>query len=155
MASPLGVDAAKSTHLAAMALDQNRKRSSPAAPAAAPSLATRLSSWVAWVRGRVQTGCHCVQRLRKQAQQLPHTIWFAICWLSRRWRPLAAAVGVGCTLGGLAYLAGPWLCTGAGGLAGFTTTLALQARAACKRLFASAPACLSPSFTVAASSSQR
>jgi hypothetical protein len=27
MASPLGVDAAKSTHLAAMALDQNRKRS--------------------------------------------------------------------------------------------------------------------------------
>jgi hypothetical protein len=28
MASPLGVDAAKSTHLAAMALDQNRKRSS-------------------------------------------------------------------------------------------------------------------------------
>jgi hypothetical protein len=78
--------------------------------------------------------------LLEQAKRLPQAAWVGLCWLSHLWRPLVIAVGVGCTLGSLAYLAGPWLCTGAGGLAGFTTTLALQARAAFKRVFIATPA---------------
>jgi hypothetical protein len=113
---------------------------STAVPTPSSGLATRLCLCVAWVQARLRAACHLGKRFLEQIRRLPQATWVGLCWLSHRWRPLVIAVGVGCTLGGLAYLAGPWLCTGAGGLAGFTTTLALQARAAFKRLFDTAPA---------------
>jgi hypothetical protein len=48
--------------------------------------------------------------------------------------------GGGCVGGAAAYLLGPWLCTAAGGLAGFTTSLALEARRAVRYLAAATSA---------------
>jgi hypothetical protein len=107
----------------------------PAVPASPPGRVAYLRSCVDWVQGRIKAACHLGHRLLEQAQRLPQAAWVGLCWLSQLWRPLVIAVGVGCTLGGLAYVAGPWLCAGAGGLAGFATMLALQARLALRRLY--------------------
>jgi hypothetical protein len=61
-------------------------------------------------------------------------------FVGRLWRPLLIAVGIGGVVGVAAYLLGPWLSTAAGGLAGFTTSLAVQARRAVRRLAAAAAA---------------
>src|SRR5262249_34137975 len=52
-----------------------------------------------------------------------------------RWgRPGTNAGGVGVALGVAAYLAGPWFAAAAGWLAGFATTLDVQAAVAFRRL---------------------
>jgi hypothetical protein len=51
----------------------------------------------------------------------------------RLWRCLLIALGAGVLVGVAAYLLGPWLSTAAGGLAGFTTSLAVQARMALRQ----------------------
>jgi hypothetical protein len=58
----------------------------------------------------------------------------------RLWLPLLLAIGVGGVLGVSAYWLGPWLCTAAGGLAGFTTSLAVQASSRLRKLVGSWPA---------------
>jgi hypothetical protein len=58
----------------------------------------------------------------------------ACCRLARpHTRPLLLAAGVGVALGVTAYLAGPWFAAGAGWLAGFVTTLGVQAAVAFRR----------------------
>jgi hypothetical protein len=49
------------------------------------------------------------------------------------WRSLLIALGAGMLVGVAAYLLGPWLSTMAGGLAGFTTSMAVQARLALRQ----------------------
>src|SRR5262249_470733 len=49
-------------------------------------------------------------------------------------RPLLLAAGGGGALGVAAYLAGPWFAAAAGWLAGFATTLGIQAGLAFRRL---------------------
>ena len=59
----------------------------------------------------------------------------ACCRLARPdTRPLLLAAGVGVALGVAAYLAGPWFAAAAGWLAGFATTLGVQAAVAFRRL---------------------
>src|SRR5262249_55740387 len=59
----------------------------------------------------------------------------ACCRLARsHTRPLLLAAGVGVALGVAAYLAGPWFAAVAGWLAGFATTLGVQAAVAFRRL---------------------
>jgi hypothetical protein len=51
-------------------------------------------------------------------------------FVGRLWRPLLIPVGIGGVVGVAAYVLGPWLPTAASGLAGFTASLAVQARMA-------------------------
>jgi hypothetical protein len=60
--------------------------------------------------------------------------------VSRLRRSVLIALCAGVLVGVAAYLAGPWLCTAAGGLAGFMTSLAVQARQAAQRLTAATSA---------------
>jgi hypothetical protein len=73
----------------------------------------------AW-RARVRTGLDVARK--------------SVCvggrFVGRLWRPLLIALGIGAVVGVAAYVLGPWLSTAAGGLAGFTTSLAVQARLA-------------------------
>jgi hypothetical protein len=86
----------------------------------------RLSAWF----GRLRTGLRAART--------------GVCaggrFVGRLWRPLLIAVGIGGIVGVGAYLLGPWLSTAAGGLAGFTTSVAVQARMALRRLGALSPA---------------
>jgi hypothetical protein len=69
--------------------------------------------------------------------------WAGVCvggrFVHKLRRPLLIAVGVGGVVGVGAYLFGPWLCTAFGGLAGFTTSLAVQARNYLRRSLGSVP----------------
>jgi hypothetical protein len=61
--------------------------------------------------------------------------------LARRFKArLLAACGVGVAAGAVTFWAGPWLGVAAASVAGFFTTLAVQARAGLRRLFCPAPA---------------
>jgi hypothetical protein len=55
------------------------------------------------------------------------TVWHSRYLLNQYRRQLLAALGVGLTLGMLAWYSGPWLASLASMAGGFTTTLALQA----------------------------
>jgi hypothetical protein len=72
-----------------------------------------LRSWY----GRVRTGIDAAWNgLRRGGR-----------FVGRLWRPLLIAVGIGGVVGVGAYLLGPWVATLTCGLAGFTTSLAVQA----------------------------
>jgi hypothetical protein len=61
-------------------------------------------------------------------------------FVGRLWRPLVIALGIGAVVGVGAYVLGPWLATAAGGLAGFTTSLAVQAGTRLRQSLRSFPA---------------
>jgi hypothetical protein len=76
----------------------------------------------AW-RARVRTGLDAARNSLRRGGR----------FVRRLWRPLLIAVGIAGVVGVAAYLLGPWLSTAAGGLAGFTTSLAVQARLALRQ----------------------
>jgi hypothetical protein len=55
-------------------------------------------------------------------------------------RPLLLALAVGTVTGAVVYCAGPWIAAAAGWLAGFVTTLGVQAGFAFRRLVGLGPA---------------
>jgi hypothetical protein len=61
------------------------------------------------------------------------TVWACLRLLGSFKRPLLIALAVGAGTGVAVYCAGPWLCTAAGSIAGFTSSLAVQARLAMRR----------------------
>jgi hypothetical protein len=97
-----------------------------------------------WLRSRVLRGRLCLSGWLGQFRSSLRTAATAVRAggrvVGRLWRPLLIAVGIGSIVGVGAYLLGPWLSTAAGGLAGFTTSLAVQARRAVRRLAAAASA---------------
>jgi hypothetical protein len=130
------------------------RATAPAAPPAAPVATTPTQSQAPTarlraLRGRLgnvlQIGMQAARWLAgslvHHVHQVPLAVRASLVAVCRMWRPLVVAVGVGCLLGTAAYWAGPWLCTGAGGLAGFASTLALQARLALRRLYRTTAIC--------------
>jgi hypothetical protein len=98
---------------------------------------TRLGGCWPWLRARVLGAKgYLVARLGR-ARRPVDTAWVSLCTgtrvASRVWRSLLVALGVGVLVGVAAYLLGPWLSTMAGGLAGFTTSMAVQARMALRQ----------------------
>ena len=81
--------------------------------AACGSLLGKVKGWCGRLAEKAKACCRLVR---------PHT------------RPLLLAAGVGVALGVTAYLAGPWFAAAAGWLAGFVTTLGVQAAVAFRRL---------------------
>jgi hypothetical protein len=110
--------------------------------AAGAALSVRVGRCWAWLRGRVLGARRCLVPWLDRARRPVDAAWAGLCGagrvLRRLWRPLLIALGAGLLVGVAAYLAGPWLCTAAGGVAGFTTSLAVQARQALRRLAATA-----------------
>jgi hypothetical protein len=92
--------------------------------------------WV-WTRARVLATAHCLRSWRDRVRTASDAAWKCLRsggrFVGRLWRPLLIAVGIGAVVGMGAYLLGPWLSTAAGGLAGFTTSLAVQARVALRQ----------------------
>jgi hypothetical protein len=88
-------------------------------------------SW-AWIRVRVLAAARGLRSWRDRVHTGLRVAWSCLRgggrFVGRLWRPLLIAVGIGAVVGVGAYLLGPWLSTAAGGLAGFTTSLAVQAR---------------------------
>jgi hypothetical protein len=88
----------------------------------------------AWLRGRVLAAAHCMHAWRARVRTGLRVARYRVCvggrFIGRLWRPLLIAVGIGGVVGVGAYVLGPWLATAAGGLAGFTTSLAVRARQA-------------------------
>jgi hypothetical protein len=106
--------------------------------------APRLGGCWAWLRTRVlDAKGYLVARLGR-ARRPMDAAWARVCigaGVARRlWRCLLVALGAGVLVGVAAYVLGPWLSTAAGGLAGFTTSLAVQARQALRRLAVATPA---------------
>jgi hypothetical protein len=77
------------------------------------SFLSKVQGWCGMLADKAKACCRLVR---------PHT------------KPLLLAAGVGVALGVTAYLAGPWFAACAGWLAGFTTTLGVQAAVAFRRL---------------------
>jgi hypothetical protein len=119
----------------------------PSPPVGADPLGAPVSSLPArcrtWLRTRVFRGGLCLRawlgRFRTALRAASTGVRAGGCVIGRLWRPLLIAVGIGGIVGVGAYLLGPWLSSAAGGLAGFTTSLAVQARMALRRLGAPAP----------------
>jgi hypothetical protein len=99
-----------------------------------------LAPCCTWLRARLLRGTRCLADWLGRGARGLDGAWAGLCaggrCLGRLWRPLLIAVGIGSAVGVAAYLLGPWLCTAAGGLAGFTTSLAVEARRAVRRLAA-------------------
>jgi hypothetical protein len=97
-----------------------------------------------WLRTRVLRGGLCLRaslgRFRTALRAASTGVRAGGRVAGRLWRPLLIAVGIGGIVGVGAYVLGPWLSSAAGGLAGFSTSLAVQARMALRRLGALAPA---------------
>jgi hypothetical protein len=85
----------------------------------------------AWTHTRVLAGARCLGGWRARVHAGVGVAWNCLRgvgrFVVRLWRPLLIALGIGAVVGVGAYLLGPWLSTAAGGLAGFTTSLAVQA----------------------------
>jgi hypothetical protein len=86
----------------------------------------------AWTRARLLAAARCLRSWRSRVYTGLRAARMGVCaggrFIGRLWRPLLIALGIGAVVGVGAYLLGPWLSTAAGGLAGFTTSLAVQAR---------------------------
>jgi hypothetical protein len=97
----------------------------------------RLGGCRAWLRARVLGAkgrlVPWLGRARRPVYAASASLCIAAGVARRVWRSLLVALGVGVLVGVAAYLLGPWLSTAAGGLAGFTTSLALQARMALRQ----------------------
>jgi hypothetical protein len=91
----------------------------------------------AWLRARVLAAAHCMHvwraRVRIGLGVARNSMFVGGRFVGRLWRPLLIAVGIGAVVGVGAYLLGPWLASVAGGLGGFTTSLAVQARMALRQ----------------------
>jgi hypothetical protein len=105
-----------------------------------------LSRCRAWTGARVFAAARCLGAWRVRVRTGLRAGWTGVCvggrFVGRLWWPLLIAVGIGGVVGVAAYVLGPWLSTAAGGGAGFTTSLAVQAWRAARR------------FTMAGSASQ-
>jgi hypothetical protein len=96
-----------------------------------------LNRCSAWTRARVLAAARCLRSWRERV----HTGLYAARnglrvgghFVGRLWRPLLIAVGIGGVVGVGAYLLGPWVATVTGGLAGFTTSLAVQSMQALRQ----------------------
>jgi hypothetical protein len=107
----------------------------PAPPAEkkAPSAAASafISRCWAWTHARVLAAGRCLGAWRSRARTGLDATWKCLRiggrLVSRLWQPLVIALGIGAIVGVGASLLGPWLSTTAGGLAGCTTSLAVQA----------------------------
>jgi hypothetical protein len=90
-----------------------------------------------WLRARLLCGKVCLSAWLGRFRTGLRAARTGVCaggrFVGRLWRPLVIAVGIGGVVGVGAYLLGPWLSTVAGGLAGFTTSLAVQARLALRQ----------------------
>jgi hypothetical protein len=91
----------------------------------------------AWTRARLLAAARCLRSWRSRVYTGLRAARMGVCTggrlVRRLWRPLLIAVGIAGVVGVAAYLFGPWLSTAAGGLAGFTTSLAVQARMALRQ----------------------
>jgi hypothetical protein len=113
----------------------------PASPGGSEPLGAPVSSvrdrYRTWLRARLLRGKVCLTawlgRLRTGLRAARTGVCAGGRFVGRLWRPLLIAVGIGGVVGVSAYLLGPWLSTAAGGLAGFTTSLAVQARMALRQ----------------------
>jgi hypothetical protein len=96
-----------------------------------------LSRCWAWTRARVLAAARCLRSWRNRVRTGLDAARMGMCvggrFVGRLWRPLLIALGIGAVVGVGAYLLGPWLSTAAGGLAGFTTSLAVQATQALRK----------------------
>jgi hypothetical protein len=112
------------------------------APGAAASVF--VSRCWAWTQARLLAAARCLRSSRDRVHTGLRAALTGMCvggrFVGRLWRPLLIAVGIGGVVGVGAYVLGPWLSTAAGGLAGFTTSLAVQARREVRRLAAAAAA---------------
>jgi hypothetical protein len=85
----------------------------------------------AWTRARVLAAARCLRSWRSRVHTGLDAARVGMCvggrFVVRLWRPLLIALGIGAVVGVAAYLLGPWLSTAAGGMAGFTTSLAVRA----------------------------
>jgi hypothetical protein len=97
----------------------------------------RLGGCWAWLRGRWLGAKGDLVAWLGRARRPVDTAWVSLCTstrvVRRLWRSLLIALGAGVLVGVAAYLLGPWLSSMAGGLAGFTTSLAVQARMALRQ----------------------
>jgi hypothetical protein len=97
----------------------------------------RLGGCWAWLRARVPGAKGRLDPWLGRARRRVGAAWASLCigarMARRLWRCLLVALGAGLLVGVAAYLLGPWLCTAAGALAGFTTSLAVQARTALRQ----------------------
>jgi hypothetical protein len=100
-------------------------------------------SW-AWIRVRVLAAARGLRSWRDRVHTGLRVAWSCLRgggrFVGRLRRPLLIAVGIGAVVGVGAYLLGPWLSTAAGGLAGFTTSLAVQAGTRLRQSLRSFPA---------------
>jgi hypothetical protein len=98
----------------------------------------------AWTRARVLAAARCLGAWRSRVRTGLCAARMGLCvagrLVGRLWRPLLIALGIGAVVGVGAYLVGPWLSTAAGGLAGFTTSLAVQAGTGLRQSLRSFPA---------------
>jgi hypothetical protein len=113
----------------------------PTATAPTLSPVRHVGAWLArcWngvragLQALVRAGLGAGHRLHDAGHTLVHAagrpllqVWRGVVLLRRCRGPLLAAVAAGFVTGLAAWLAGPWLAAAAGGVGGFTTTLALQ-----------------------------
>jgi hypothetical protein len=105
---------------------------------AGAAISTSLGRCWAWLRAGVASAKRCLGACLGRGRRQLGAACSGLCvggrFVRHLWRPLLIALGVGSVLGVAAYVSGPWLCTAAGGLAGFTTSLAVQARRAVRQL---------------------
>jgi hypothetical protein len=99
-----------------------------------PATPARLGGCWAWLRARLLAAKRGLEPSLGRTRRPVDAAWARICIAAgvarRLWRSLLVALGAGVLVGVTAYLLGPWLSAAAGGLAGFTSSLAVQARTA-------------------------
>jgi hypothetical protein len=116
--------------------------SAPTPPASRPAPAVRLRrrlgrGWT-WLTGRLAAACTACGVALRRVGGCVVAAWARVRPLGRFAGPLALALGTGTVAGLGAYWAGPWLAAAWAWLGGFLAALAVQARAAWKRLRAAA-----------------
>jgi hypothetical protein len=104
----------------------------------------RMRQWGSWLRTRLLCAKSAVGTFMSRGRQQLAMAWSGVCagsrFVHRLRKPLVIALGVGGVVGVGAYFWGPWLCTAFGGLAGFTTSLAVQAGTRLRQSLRSFPA---------------
>jgi hypothetical protein len=113
--------------------DARTAQASEAKASGAASSVVVSRCW-AWTHARVLAAARCLRSWRNRVRTGLDAARMGMRvggrFVGRLWRPLLIALGIGAAVGVAAYVLGPWLSTAAGGLAGFTTSLAVRARQA-------------------------
>jgi hypothetical protein len=117
--------------------DQDEPREPRAGSGRRPRLTERLAGAAGWVKGRVRATWQAGATLAHQVRQVLSVAWTYLTKPLRRFKgPVLLTLAFGVAIALTAYLAGPWLATGAGLLGGVAAVVADWLRDAAGRLHA-------------------